>query len=267
MKRYFKLLPIEVLHSALGYQRPLNEEFIREKSKPEIFDVNEVDAPAISLRINNCKEEFRIIDGQHTISIVECVGWKHIKCEIREGLTDEQENEWFYKRNNKKRPQASGRMLNAKINGKFDPNTNVLVNVLNKVDYKIKTSAVKNGKGTIKAGLTLEKVFKDMGVDYFEKCITLHKTIWDGDKKSLIAPFLTGLKKFFITYGEEIESKRFVSAFKTKTKFISANDIIKDATSSVLKKSSDIKYAWVFAEYYNKGLVEQKRLKLSKLID
>lgn len=267
MKRYFKLLPIEALHSALGYQRPLNEEFIREKSSPEIFDSNEVDAPAISLRFVKGKEEYRIIDGQHTISIVECVGWKQIKCEIREGLTDEQENEWFYKRNNKKRNQTSGRMLNAKINGNFDTTTIKMIDTLNKVDYKIKTSNVKNGKGVINAGQTLENVFVDMGLENFEKCITLHKLIWDGDRKSLTAPFLLGLKKFFTIYSDEIESKRFITAFKTKNKYISANDIIKDATSSVLKKTSDIKYAWTFAEYYNKGLVEAKRLKLSRLVD
>jgi hypothetical protein len=194
-------------------------------------------------------------------------GWKKIKCEIREDLTDEEENEWFYKRNNKRRPQTSGRMLNSKINGKFDANTIKMVDTLNKVDYKIKTSTIKGGKGVINAGQTLEKVFKDMGIEKFEKCIILHKLIWDGDKKSLTAPFLIGLRKFFTVYDDEIEAKRFVSAFKTKNKYITANDIIKDATNSVLKKTSDIKYAWTFAEYYNKGLAEQKRLKLSKLVD
>jgi len=265
MKRYFKNLSVEKLHSYLDYQRVIKEDFVKEKVA--IFDINEVDAPAVSLRINkDGEEEYRVGDGQHTIAIVKYMGWKVLKCEVREGLTDEEEHEWFHKRNSKKRPQTSGRMLNAKVKGKFDQATNSLVNILDSVGYKIKTADIKNGNGVINAGLTMEDIFKSMGESNFKQFIILHSNVWNSDKKAMNAHFLKGMAKFYITYKDEIEDKRFIQAFLNKK--VTASDIIKDVSNNVLKKDNSIKYAWVFVENYNKGLKdESKKLKFSKLED
>lgn len=265
MKRYFKNLSVEKLHSYLDYQRVIDDDFVKERVS--VFDINEVDAPAVSLRINdNGEEEYRVGDGQHTIAIVKYMGWKVIKCEVREGLTDEEEHEWFYKRNSKKRNQTSGRMLNAKVKGKFDTLTNSLVNILDSVGYKIKTADIKNGDGVINAGITVEDIFKNMGEDSFKQFIILHSSVWSADKKAMNAPFLKGMNKFYVTYKDEIDNKRFIQAFLNKK--VTAGNIIKDVSNNILKKDNSIKYAWVFVENYNKGLKdENKKLKFSKLED
>lgn len=265
IKRTFEWIPIEKLHSGLAYQRPIDEIFV--KNAVDNFDKNEVEAPCVSLRINNGEKEYRVVDGQHTITIVKCVGWNKIRCEIREGLSDDDEHEWFYMKNKKKRNQTSGRLLNAKVNGKFDTTINSLVNILESVGYKIKTADISNGNGVINAGLTIENIFKNIGEDNFKKCMELHSIVWNGSKESMKKSFLMGMSKFYTTYKDEIDSKRFVRAFLNKN--ITADDIIKDVSNNMLtKKDNSIKYAWVLVEHYNKGLKdESKKLKFSKLED
>lgn len=263
MKRYFKRLPIEILNSALSYQRNLNENFITMKVKE--FDSNKVNTPKISLRTKNGKEEYRIIDGQHTISIVSKIGWKNIQCEVREGLTDEDENKWFYEINNKgnSRQQTASTLLNARINGKFDNNLNSLVNSLDSVGYKLKTVDVKHTNGVIRAGVTIETIFNDMGEEEFKKFMELHNSAWNGDKKAMTSPFLKGFKKFYDTYKEEIDLKRFNTVFVKKS--ISAEQIIKEATLRSDIKDTSIKYAWILVINYNKGLSNGNKLMLTKL--
>jgi len=191
---------------------------------------------------------------------VKQIGWLKVKCEVRKGLSDNEEHEWFHIKNNKKRSQTSGRLLNAKVNGKFDTTTNLLVSSLELVGYKIKTADIKNGKGVINAGLTIENIFKNMDELSFNKFMELHSSVWNGDKKAMSAPFLKGMNKFYIVYKDEIDSKRFIKAFLNKN--TTASDIVKDVANNVLKKDISIKYAWVLVENYNKGLKdENKRLK------
>ena len=134
------------------------------------------------------------------------------------------------------------------------------------VGYKIKTADIKNGNGVINAGLTMEDIFKSMGESNFKQFIILHSNVWNSDKKAMNAHFLKGMAKFYITYKDEIEDKRFIQAFLNKK--VTASDIIKDVSNNVLKKDNSIKYAWVFVENYNKGLKdESKKLKFSKLED
>jgi len=264
VKRRFEWIPVEELHSGLVYQRPINEDFIRDKILH--FDKNEVETPCISFKINkDGKNEYRVIDGQHTIMIVKQIGWIKIRCEVREGLSEDQENEWFYKKNTKKRNQTRNRLQNSKIEGKFDLTTNLLVNSLESVGYKLKTSDIKNGKGIINAGLTIENIFKEMGELDFKKCMEIHSIVWDGNKKSISKPFLNGMCKFYTTYKDEFDSKRFINSFLKKN--ITAENIAKDVSNNTLKRDISIKYAWVLVEYYNKGLKDEKKLKCSKLID
>jgi len=272
VKTYYKYISVNVLTSALDYQRKLenttSQNFIR--NKIESFDPKKVNPPKVSLRIRNGKEEYRVVDGQHTIAIVKGIGWTTIRCEIKEDLSDEEENEWFYEINdpNNSRPQTHNTLLNSQINGKFNKKINKIINILDKVGYSFNTKSDKGEKGVFIGSVGIIDIYDNMSDVDFAKCMKIHSSIWSGDKKSMQVQFVKGFSKFYITYKNEIELdkfKRFTPAFIKKN--ITANEISRDVSNLTLKKNNDIKYAWVFAEHYNNGLSEDKKLKLSKLID
>ena len=98
IKKEYKNIPLDELESMSDYQRPLNHTFIEEKSKKGEFDKDAVECPKISVRNDGTR---KMGDGQHTVAIVRRVGWKSIRCELRYGLTEQEENDWFAQENRK----------------------------------------------------------------------------------------------------------------------------------------------------------------------
>lgn len=266
-KNVYEWIDVNKLSSAaLDYQRKIDMDFVRAKIAK--FDASKVRTPAISIRINkDNKEEYKIVDGQHTVSIVRGIGWTRIKCLVKRDLTTEEENAWFYEINDPdfQRTQKAGKLLNSKIDGRFDINTNILVDSLEEIGYTIKTSTKRPSNGVINAGVTIQNIFKSLGKDDFKKCLELHNSAWRGDKKALTSYFLNGMKKFYFVYKNEIDPKRFVQAFYKKG--ITGEDIAKEVNKLELKRDNSTKYAWVLVQKYNVGLNDSRRLKFSKLED
>jgi hypothetical protein len=266
MKRNFEFIDINLLHSGLAYQRPIDEEFVRDKV--EHFDKNEVNAPCVSLRDG----KYNVVDGQHTIAICKEMGWKKIRCEVRKGLSFQEENDWFVITNTKHRPQSKNRILNGRYFGGKDKTLNSLISCLSAVGYKLKTADVTISNGVINASETIENIYKELGKDDFIKYITLHSGIWEGNLTSLKASFLKGFKKFYITYKNELDNKRCVSVFtkyknSKNTNGKSPEDITNEANTDVYTKDVQVKYARVFVKYYNVKIANNRKLKMSKLDD
>lgn len=263
VKRNFEMVDVNLLNSGLAYQRPIKEDFVRDIV--ENFDPYEVEPPCVSLRDG----KYNVVDGQHTISIVKKVGWRKIRCEVRRGLTEEMENEWFVSKNTKHRTQTKGAILNGRYFSGIDERLNDLVAYLAVVGYKLKTSDIKNSDGVINASDTIEKIFIDMGKQEFIKYITLHQSVWNGDKKSLQASFLKGFAKFYNTYKKELEDDRFIKVFNShmNKKCKTVDEITYEADKDVFTKDVSVRYSRVLVKYYNLKLSKQKQLKMSRLDD
>jgi len=256
IKRNFEMVDINLLHSGLAYQRPINEKFVRDTVK--IFDKNEVNAPLVSLRDG----KYNVVDGQHTIAIVKEIGWNRIRCEIRKNLTEEEESKWFTVTNTKQRPQSKQSILNSRYFGN-DEKLNKLIKALSSVGYKLKTVDISSSDGIIDASVTIENIFDETEQEDFINCLTLHQGVWNGDKESLKASFLKGMFKFYNTYKTNIDNKRFVKALSKCT----AEKIKVEAETDKFTKDISVKYARVLVSYYNKGLSKEKQLKISSLED
>ena len=259
----YRWIEVALLHSKLECQRTINESRVRYII--DNFDENEVEPPCVSYRDG----KYNVIDGQHTISAVRELGWTKIKCEIRTGLNEEDENAWFVMKNTKNKPQTKNSILNARLNSGVDTELIDLVAYLGSVGYKLKTVGIKVTNGVINATDTIEKIFKDMGKQDFIKYITLHNSTWNGDKDSLKASHLKGLEKFYNTYKNEFDDKRFIKVFNKdinpKAKTVSA--IVSEADADVYTKDVALRYAKVFVKYYNLNYATSKKLKPSKLED
>lgn len=261
-KRNFKWIDMELLHSGLTYQRPIDNSFIEDKVKN--FNKNEVDPPCVSYR----NGKYNVVDGQHTIVICKTVGWKKIKCEVREGLSVEEENDWFVITNTKHRAQSKNRILNGRYFSGVDNNLNTLIKCLSSVGYKLRTADIDNKSGVINASETIENIFSDMKEESFIRFIALHQAIWNGEDFSLQASFLKGFAKFYTTYVEVFDEKRCITVFsKANKKRKSPSDIRKEADDDKYTKDIGIRYARIFVNYYNSSLAKCNKLKMSKLED
>lgn len=267
IKKEYKMIPIDKLESMADYQRPLNYAFIEEKSKPGVFDKDAVECPKISVRNDGTR---KMGDGQHTVGIVRRVGWKSIRCELRYGLTEQEENDWFAQENTKRQPQSSKRILTAQIRGTYEKNKyeQDFYNCLKTLGYKLDIYGEESGSDfKIGCSASLLNLYKDYIKSYkkeqFIECMDILKTTFNGDPISLQWSFLRGMFDFYETFYGEFDRRRFVESLSREN----AEDIKKEAESDKRTKKTSLKYAKFFVEKYNYKISKKKRLKMSKLED
>ena len=267
IKKEYKNIPLDELESMADYQRPINHNFIEEKSKPGIFDKDAVECPKISVRNDGTR---KMGDGQHTVGIVRRVGWKSIRCELRYGLTEQEENDWFAQENTKRQPQSSKRILTAKIRGTYEKNKDEqdFYNCLKSLGYKLDIYGEESGSdfkiGCSASLLNLYKEYVKLGkTEQFIECMDIHKTCFNGNPISLQWSFLRGMFDFYEAYENEFERKRLISVLST----LNVLSIKKDAESDTYTDKTSMKYAKFFVSKYNYKISKSKRLKMSKLED
>lgn len=267
IKKEYKNIPLDELESMADYQRPLNYAFIEEKSKVGVFDKDAVECPKISVRNDGTR---KMGDGQHTVAIVRRVGWKSIRCELRYGLTEQEENDWFAQENTKRQPQSSKRILTAQIRGTYEKNKDEqdFYNCLKSLGFKLNIygeeagSDFKIGCSASLLNLYKEYVSSDKKTQFIE-CMDIHKTTFNGNTISLQWSFLRGMFDFYETYFDEFDRKRFIESLSRED----AESIKKEAESDRRTKKTSLKYAKLFVEKYNYKISKKKQLKMSKLDD
>lgn len=262
-----KRVPIDKLDSMLDYQRDIDMAFVEEKSRDDIFDENEVSIVLISVRQDG---SMKVCDGQHTIAILKRRGYTMVECELRYGLTIQEENDWFNVENTKRRNQSRKRTLTAQINGTYEKNKEEqdFNNCIKSLGFKLDIYGEEPGN-TYKIGcpaklLEVYKTYsKSNRSENFIECLDIIKSCFNGDPISLQWSFLRGMFDFYETYCEEFDRKRFVVSIG---KF-SAKDIKTKIDTDIYTKKTSLKYAKFFVDEYNNKLTKTKRLKMSKLED
>ena len=262
-----KRVPIDKLDSMLDYQRDIDMAFVEEKSRDDVFDENEVSIVLISVRQDG---SMKVCDGQHTIAILKKRGYTMVECELRYGLTIQEENDWFNVENTKRRNQSRKRTLTAQINGTYEKNKEEqdFNNCIKSLGFKLDIYGEEPGN-TYKIGCPakLLEVYKtydklNKSEDFIE-CLDIIKSCFNGDPISLQWSFLRGMFDFYETYCEEFDRKRFIVSIG---KF-SAKDIKTKIDTDIYTKKTSLKYAKFFVDEYNNKLSKTKRLKMSKLED
>lgn len=264
-KREFKNIPIDKLDSMLDYQRDIDMAFVERKSSDEEFDEKEISTVLISAREDG---SFKICDGQHTVAILKRRGYTEARCEIRYGLTVEEENDWFNVVNTKGRPQNKKSLLTSAINGTYEKHRDEhdFYNCIKSLGFKLNIYGEKSGNDyKINCPDSLLKIYiqysSEEKIDKFVECLDLIKTCFNGDPISLQWNFIRGTFDFYEVFDGDFEQSRFV---KCMTK-ITAHDIKKDSDNYSYIKKPSLRYAMVFAKEYNSGLSKGKRLKISHL--
>lgn len=262
-----KRVPIDKLDSMLNYQRDIDMHFVEENSKDEIFEESKVSIVLVSVRADG---SMKVCDGQHTIAILKKRGYTTVECELRYGLTEQEENDWFSDENTKRRSQSRKRTLTAQIHGTYDKHKDEqdFYNCLKSIGFKLNIYGEEIGNDyKIGCPAKLLNVYKEYSkvekVDCFIECLDIIKSCFNGEPISLQWSFLRGMFDFYETYYNEFDRKRLIKVLSREN----IKDIKKDAEADIRTKKPSLKYAKLFVEKYNFKLPKRDSLKMSKLED
>lgn len=262
-----KRVPIDKLDSTLSYQRDINMDFVEENSKDGVFDESKVSIVLVSVREDGT---MKVCDGQHTIAILKKRGYTTVECELRYGLTEQEENDWFSDENTKRRGQSRKRTLTAQINGTYEKHKDEqdFYNCLKSIGYKLDIYGEEIGSDfRIGCPAKLLNVYKEYNkadkINCFVECMDIIKSCFNGDSLSLQWSFIRGMFDFYETYHDEFDRKRIVEVLSREN----IRDIKKDAESDIRTKKTSLKYAKLFVEKYNYKLPKKKTLKMSMFDD
>lgn len=262
-----KSVPIDKLDSMLNYQRDIDMAFVEEKSRDDVFRESEVSVVLVSVRPDG---SMKVCDGQHTIAILKRCGYTMVQCELRYGLTEQEENDWFNIENTKRRGQSRKRTLTAQINGTYENNKNEqdFNNCVKSLGFKLDIYGEESGNDfRIGCPAKLLGIYKEYirneKKEEFIECLDIVKSCFNGDPVSLHWSFLRGMFDFYETYLDEFDRKRLIEVLSREN----IRDIKKDAESDIRTKKTATKYAKLFVEKYNYKLHKKKQLKMSKLDD
>ena len=261
-----KRVPIDKLDSMLDYQRDIDMQFVEDNSKDGIFKESKVSIVLISVRSDG---SMKVCDGQHTIAILKKRGYTTVECELRYGLTEEEENDWFSDENTKRRGQSRKRTLTAQIHGTYDEHKDEqdFYNCLKSIGFKLDIYGEVGNDFKIKCPAKLLEVYKNYNnadkVDNFIECLDIIKSCFNGDSLSLQWGFIRGIFDFYETYYDEFDRKRLVEVLSRE----SVIGLKKEADSDFRTKKASLRYAKLFVEKYNYKLAKKKTMKMSKLED
>ncbi len=262
-----KRVPIDKLDSMLNYQRDIDMQFVEKNSQDGIFKESKVSIVLVSVRADG---SMKVCDGQHTIAILKKRGYTTVECELRYGLTEQEENDWFSDENTKRRGQSRKRTLTAQINGTYEEHKDEqdFYNCLKSIGFKLDIYGEESGSDfKIGCPAKLLSIYTDYvkveKVEYFVECLDIIKSCFNGEPLSLQWNVIRGMFDFYETYCDEFDRKRLVEVLSREN----IRDLKKDAESDIRTKKTSLKYAKLFVEKYNFKLAKNKTLKMSKLED
>lgn len=262
-----KSVPIDKLDSMLNYQRDIDLSFVENKSRDDVFRESEVSIVLVSVRSDG---SMKVCDGQHTIAILKRRGYSMVQCELRYGLTEQEENDWFNIENTKRRSQSRKRTLTAQINGTYENNKEEqdFNKCIKSLGYKLDIYGEKSGNDfKIGCPAKLFGVYKlyssNNQINNFIECLDIVKSCFNGDSVSLQWNFLRGIFDFYETYSDKFDRRRLVDVLSREN----IRDLKKDAESDIRTKKTSLKYAKLFVEKYNYKLPKKSQLKMSMLDD
>lgn len=262
-----KNVPIDKLDAMLDYQRDIDMSFVEEKSRDDVFKECEVSIVLVSVRPDG---SMKVCDGQHTIAILKKRGYTMAYCELRYGLSEQEENDWFNIENTKRRGQSRKRTLTAQINGTYENNKieQDFYSCVKSLGLKLDIYGEKSGKvyriGCPAKLLNIYKSYSNNNkLEDFTECLDIIKSCFTGNPVSLQWNFIRGMFDFYEVYRDEFDKKRLVEVLSREN----AEDIKEDAETDKRTKKASLKYAKLFVEKYNYKLPRRKQLKMSKLED
>ena len=215
-----KIIPISEIKYA-AYQRELKPSRVKKIVKNFIPDI--MGTPIVSYR----RGQFWCVDGQHTIKALEEMGYKEIECRILKDLSYEEECLRFVILNTGRTQLTANQIFHGRVEEK-DYNAITLVQAFSKYGFNYN----KNGSGrntncigTVSSFIEIQEKY---GTEMVEKILFILRKAWFGEKDSLLASIINGLKTF-LNENRNVDEKILIKVLEK----ISPADLDHDARAAV----------------------------------
>lgn len=212
----------------------------------ENFNPKFVGTIVVSKRSNG---EYFVMDGFHRSTALKRLDIDEVFCEIHEGLTLEDEAQYYLAYNKHRK--------NPKAVDDYKVSITAGVQEVIVVDSILKELGVEVSESEFRSPKALLDIYKNYGFEITKMSVELYSDAWG--KKSLIGKYLKVLAKFIKDNEEKIDLSILVNSMK-KYKFLDVDQSInqmlvaKTVTSAVKAFESLLYYM------YNNGLPKDKRL-------
>ena len=194
---------------------------------------------------------YYVIDGQHRVAALRRLYNDDYKvvCKLATDLTLEEQNEWFAELATNEKAQSLKSVVTAKINSKAYPEYQELVEDLRKSGLSLKLTNKGRQSNAIKANATIIKLHNQLPQSDFIECMSILRSLWNGNSSSLTASFLEGWSYFYTLYHKHWDIKTLFD----KLSIESASSISKHAKALADLKTYTLQqcYAKEFLTLYN----------------
>lgn len=244
VKSSLKLLPISSIRID-EYQRSWglsDTAWVKEKS--EVFDEAQFLPIIVSLRDGS----YFAIDGQHRIMLGKNIKRESIMALVYEGLSKEQEAEYFNKLNG-----ANGEIK--RLRKTETHNASVVAKDKMAVDIRMVTSkhgfTIESSKrdNVIAAIASVERIYKKYGLSILDDALSTIRLAWNGDKKAVDGIMIEGVAEFIAVYktDEYYDDRVLVK----KLQKVAPYQITREALADTSASTKSARVVNVLYKYYN----------------
>lgn len=241
IKTSYLFLPVKDLRLG-NYQR--KPDMMKIKKMAAEFDKTLIGTITVSRRDG----QYFIIDGQHRVILAKTIGIKGLMALVYEGLTYEEEAEYFNRLNNANGEQKRLRktdIFRAGVEAK-DTAAIDIKSIIENVGFRI---AETNANNTITAIGTIEKIYKKHGAQGLKNTLQLIKDTWKGERYSLNNMVIEGVAEFLNIYTAQ---PRFTTdTFIRQLSKVDPLKVLREAKGDNSTNSSNVKMINTLFKYYN----------------
>lgn len=199
---------------------------------------------------------YYVVDGQHRTVLAKTMGLDGLMALVYEGLTYEQEADYFTKLNNADGQQTKVDKVDifkAQVEAKNIRALDIK-NITENLGFRI---AKAKGNNTISAMNTLEKIYDKYGAEGLKNTLKLLKDTWNGETYSLNNQIMSGTAAFLNIYTREsnFSTKTFIKQLSS----VPSQRVHSEAKGDITTNNFDVKIMNTIFKYYN--------LKLRKRLD
>ncbi len=242
-----------------AYQRNVSD--ARALRIAKAFDTAKVGVLIVSKRDG----KYYIIDGQHRLNAMRIHNVESANCIVLEGLTYEEESDYFRNQNK----DCRGLSLQDRFLAGVEAGDEMCIKInaiINKNGFIMNRSNRSRDSKSLNAVKATELICELYGYEIFDKTLEFIAATWPGDVHAKQREILVGVSAFINTHGAQITKERFISRFETvPPSAILRQYIIQNGglgSESMVKGTARRLMCWCLTDFYNKGLRGQQRLKM-----
>ncbi len=242
------------------YQRVLNMKNVAGIVRD--FDPAKLGVLVVSHRADG---SYAVLDGQHRLTALRKLGFASANCIVLEGMTIQQEADYFRRQNENKQSLRIADTFNAAVWAE-DEESVMIKAVLDRYGFRLGKSGHPMCICAIGA---LQSIIRQFGVDVLDLTLASIAVTWNQDSTILRREMLAGLSEFWSRFAQKVTPVQFGARMRTKLPMEMYQELQrrtqgKAMPSTAFNRSVRFTACAVLVDAYNKGLraCSPNRLKL-----